>query len=188
MPLFSLEAPTEVKLTSVTPRGCRVPDCGRRSRWRGLCCTHYERWLATGAEGGPIKLQAPNGAGYRTARGYVVLDVDGRKNYEHIVIAERALGHALPPGAEVHHIDEDKTNNAPTNLVVCPSAAYHKLLHQRQRAFDACGHYDWRRCNICKRYDSPQGLWISRKNAAHRACMAAEKRNRKERKQPACSL
>lgn len=91
-------------------------------------------------------------------------------------VAERAFGGPLPKGAEVHHIDENPFNNEPSNLVICPDAAYHKLLHQRQRAFAACGHYDWRKCHICKQYDAPQNLWTSRKKAHHRECDAARAR------------
>lgn len=97
----------------------------------------------------------------------------GRRVSPHVAVVERVLGKHLPVGAEVHHVDENPLNNDPCNLVVCPSAAYHKLLHQRQRAFDACGNYHWRRCHICKQYDAPENLWVSRKKAHHRVCDAA---------------
>ena|SRR5437762_8637400 len=51
----------------------------------------------------------------------------------HIIVAERALGKKLPKGAEVHHFDENKTNNRNDNLVICESRKYHRLLHVRQR-------------------------------------------------------
>ena len=57
----------------------------------------------------------------------------------HLVIAERALGHAFPPGAQVHHVDEDTRNNARTNLVICQDQAYHLLLHVRTRIVRAGG-------------------------------------------------
>ena len=53
---------------------------------------------------------------------------------EHVVVAERALGKHLPAGAVVHHVDVNRRNNAPTNLVICQDAAYHKLLHARLNA------------------------------------------------------
>jgi len=77
---------------------------------------------------------------------------------EHVLVAERALGRTLPIGAEVHHVDGDGMNNAGTNLVICPSRAYHRLLHVRQRALDACGHGGWRKCPFCKRYDDTANM------------------------------
>ena len=53
------------------------------------------------------------------------------KKYEHVAVAEAALGRTLPPGAEVHHVDGDPTNNAPSNLVICQDHKYHSLLHAR---------------------------------------------------------
>ena len=94
------------------------------------------------------------------------------KKLAHVDVAEKALGKPLPNGAEVHHIDENPSNNAPSNLVICPDVAYHKLLHQRQRAFDACGHYGWRKCQFCRQYDDSAHLWTSRKKAYHRGCAA----------------
>ena len=84
----------------------------------------------------------------------------GKKTYisEHALVAERALGRALRDGEEVHHFDGNPKNNAPTNLVICPSRSYHMLLHMRQRALDACGNADWLPCYFCKKYDSPEAL------------------------------
>jgi len=100
---------------------------------------------------------------------------EGERVSPHILIAEKAVGGRLPKGTEVHHVDENPFNNSPDNLVICPSAAYHKLLHQRQRAFDACGNYGWRKCQFCKAYDAPENMRCTRKNATHRACEAAHK-------------
>lgn len=66
----------------------------------------------------------------RAVNGYVL---------EHILVAEKALGRFLPLGSPVHHVDGDRTNNAPSNLVVCEDAAYHNLLHRRMRALEASG-------------------------------------------------
>jgi hypothetical protein len=85
----------------------------------------------------------PNWGGGRSiaSNGYVLIrvgvdhhlaDVRGYA-YEHRVVAEQVIGRRLEPGEVVHHIDHDKTNNAPANLMVCTSAE-HRVEHRS----DAC--------------------------------------------------
>lgn len=108
----------------------------------------------------------------------------------HTVIAERALGRPLPPGAEVHHVDGDKRNNNPTNLVICPDRAYHFLLHIRTRAMEACGNPNWRKCRYCQQHDAPENLKIRERKhpdgrlklnqeVYHTTCNAAYQRKQK---------
>ena len=73
----------------------------------------------------------------------------GQYVYEHILIVEKVLGKHLLRKYQVHHVDEDVGNNKNNNLVVCEDHGYHMLLHRRKRAFEACGHVDWRKCWIC---------------------------------------
>jgi superfamily II DNA or RNA helicase len=47
--------------------------------------------------------------------------------YEHVVIAEALLGRALRADEEVHHINQDRADNRPTNLEVL-----HRSDHRRQ--------------------------------------------------------
>lgn len=102
------------------------------------------------------------------------MKVAGRRVDEHILIAEKALGRKLPEGVEIHHVDGNGFNNSPNNLVICPDSAYHNLLHQRQRAFDACGNYNWRKCPYCKQYDDPANLVFHKGNQpAHLTCKSA---------------
>jgi hypothetical protein len=49
--------------------------------------------------------------------------------YLHRVVAEQTIGRKLRPGEVVHHLDHDKTNNSPENLVVCSSATVHAKYH-----------------------------------------------------------
>jgi hypothetical protein len=95
---------------------------------------------------------------------------------EHTLVAERSLGKRLPAGAQVHHVDEDRKNNKPANLVVCQDQTYHKLLHRRMVALRECGHADWRRCGICKQWSPPDDLWIGKEWCAHRSCNAKRAR------------
>jgi HNH endonuclease len=92
--------------------------------------------------------------------GYVGI-ADGRRTRPfHVVVAELVLGKRLPTGAIVHHIDGNKQNNWPYNLLICPDQAYHKLIHQRTDALNACGNADWLKCKFCGRYDDQKNLRI----------------------------
>lgn len=92
---------------------------------------------------------------------------------EHILVVERVLGKHLPPGAEVHHVNGDRSDNRPRNLVVCQDHAYHMALHHRQRAMEQCGHAHWLACRYCKQWDAPVNLYITpsgKRQVYHRAC------------------
>jgi len=97
----------------------------------------------------------------------------------HTAIAERVLGRPLPKGAQVHHVDGNGKNNNHMNLVICPSAEYHKLLHRRTDALDGCGNADYLKCDICGQWDDPKNMYLylrlGRKSprASHRHCRAA---------------
>ena len=73
---------------------------------------------------------------------------------------------------EVHHVDYDETNNSHNNLVVCQDKKYHRLLHRRTDALVACGRANWRKCEICKQYDDPDNLHISKsdRHCYHNKC------------------
>lgn len=94
-------------------------------------------------DGDPIGQTWLDGNGYRR---------HGHDLYEHISVAEKALGRKLPVGAIVHHVDDDKANNKPSNLVICPNQSYHLLLHARARIVDAGGNPNTQKlCSACKK-------------------------------------
>lgn len=83
--------------------------------------------------------------------GYIQVTENGRREFEHVLVAERAIGHRLPAGARVHHVDGDRANNAARNLVVCPNDAYHQLLHVRARVVAAGGNPNTDKvCSSCQ--------------------------------------
>lgn len=104
---------------------------------------------------------------------YSKQDRNNRSIYEHVLVAEKALGKPLPDGAVVHHVDGNGENNTPSNLVICPSQKYHLMLHQRMAAKQACSNPSWRKCYYCKKYDDPKNLYLRPKgdSAIHVECM-----------------
>lgn len=94
---------------------------------------------------------------------------------EHVLRCEQALGQFLPPGAVPHHVNEIKSDNSPSNLVLCENRAYHNLIHKRARALKECGHADWLRCKFCHQWSSPDSLYTIVKNGEtvswHRSCI-----------------
>lgn len=65
----------------------------------------------------------------RVGKDHHLADVRGYA-YEHRLVAEQKLGRRLVEGEIVHHIDHDKTNNAPENLEVVADVAAHRLEHR----------------------------------------------------------
>ena len=85
---------------------------------------------ATGHEGRNGK----NGTVY--IHGYPMLYLPNHKRakkngyvFEHIVVAEAMLGRSLTDSEVVHHIDEDKTNNNPDNLMIFTNNQEHVRFH-----------------------------------------------------------
>jgi hypothetical protein len=173
--------PSDAAIADATePHRCSSAFCEecRTGRWDVDEADEAGRTRSNGWKGGRTTHAAGYAMVYRPdharagPNGYVL---------EHILIAERALGHSLPLGAEVHHVDENKANNGRGNHVLCQSRAYHLLLHKRQRALDACGDPNAVRCGYCAGYDGQAEMYIAtRKNGSrtgyHKDCGRAYER------------
>ena len=90
--------------------------------------------------------------------GYPSVNIGEKTFRVHRLVAEAAIGGPLPKGAEIHHVDGDKTNNSPGNLVICQNRAYHCLLHVRQEALEATGDPNARKCFRCGEYGNPEQM------------------------------
>lgn len=111
-----------------------------------------------------------------SSEGAIFLHENGTQILEHRKIIENILGRKLSAKNVIHHIDRNPANNSKNNLVVCEDSAYHRFIHARQKAFESCGHANWRPCAYCKKYDDPKNMFsyigdkrISR-TAHHRKC------------------
>ena len=87
-----------------------------------------------------------------------------------ILVVEEKSSISIPAGCIIHHANEDWTDDSPSNLVVCNNIAYHMYLHQRKRAYDACGNANWRKCWVCKEYDDKKNLLKSGTGHHHFLC------------------
>ena len=59
--------------------------------------------------------------------------------HEHRVVAEMILGRPLKDGEVVHHIDFNKRNNDPSNIMIFPSQADHAAYHAELNKFFETG-------------------------------------------------
>lgn len=128
------------EITVIAPKGsnigkiCCVDNCKQEVHGQDLCKLHYIRKWRYGRTS---LIRNENGTGGVTTQGYYANTVDGARKLEHIQVAEKALGKPLPKGAVVHHWDNNPLNNSPGNLLICPSQAYHMLIHKRMRQLAA---------------------------------------------------
>lgn len=126
----------------VTGGCCSIEDCSNTVIAKTLCVVHYARKLRHGDTDSRLPT-------YGTGRviheqGYIRIRVweNGKYKFkfEHVILAEEALGKPLPPGVVIHHMNEDPADNTtPLNLVICPNQSYHMLLHRRLEYYKKTG-------------------------------------------------
>jgi hypothetical protein len=88
---------------------------------------------------------------------YHTYDEAGRQHQEHRLIMERIVGRPLRPNEDVHHKDEDKKNNDPSNLEILTRREHARLHHglngRWSLRFDCCQH-----CHSTERKHQSKGL------------------------------
>lgn len=125
----------EFTMIDMTPKIelCKIEGCKNvvLTHETSLCKLHYQRHHRYGRTENIISAR---GKGSLNNAGYRVISVDGQRIYEHIHLAEKALGRKLPAEAVVHHMNGNPSDNSiPFNLIICPDQAYHLLLHHRMK-------------------------------------------------------
>lgn len=82
--------------------------------------------------------------------------------YEHILVAEEKLGRKLNNFETVHHLDENKLNNNPDNLIVFRTSGDHTAFHNGSKIYRIDDVYvaedNTKFCPICGNIKSNKGL------------------------------
>ena len=91
---------------------------------------------------------------------------------EHRYVMMEILGRVLTSEEVVHHLDRDKFNNDPDNLLICATKAEHRRVHRREDAEAATGNPDAYKCHYCKQYDILPNMKMvgGRDQAVHVEC------------------
>lgn len=55
-----------------------------------------------------------------------------RRSDVHRRVVEQTTGQPIPPGVDVHHLDENKDNNAPHNLQPLPHGEHSKVTGSKR--------------------------------------------------------
>lgn len=178
--LFYVQNRTNCRLKDLKIKTCSIEGCGKVAHARGLCHMHYRRLRIHGDALAVLKRSA--GEGSIDGKGYLLFTINGRSHRAHTLVAEAALGRKMKQNEVVHHIDENRLNNSPDNLLIC-TRAYHVLIHRRMRAIKDSGNADFRKCPYCRKHDDKEKMYeAKRKNSSsfyHRECYNL---NRQEQK------
>lgn len=98
-----------------------------------ISCTSFHRHRK--ADGIPLRprLGAPGKQNYQYKNGKNDENrkLNRRYGYYARQVAIFCLGHPLQKGCQVHHIDEDPSNNDPANLALFPGKSEHAKYHQQ---------------------------------------------------------
>jgi hypothetical protein len=73
--------------------------------------------------------------GHVSGSGYRITYKNGRRDYEHRLVAEEMLGRLLADDEVVHHRDGNRQNNTPDNLVVMKRAEHDKIKDRTREWF-----------------------------------------------------
>lgn len=131
----------------------------------------------------------------RTLNGYVVVYRPGHPRamtsenwngyvYEHIVVAEEDFGRALLPDEEVHHLDLNRSNNRPSNLIILSKKSHGRLhkwidggaiISKQIDSKNANNHGELLRCMACNK-----PLKLKQRHYCSTACLSLNRYSKME--------
>lgn len=128
--------PSQVKENSYCSNGCRSKHLSKKHNPEGY--RRHPHLAELNRKLNPDRMTLETRKKLRTAR----LGSGEGKSYEklfgkhlHRIVAEEKLGRKLLPGEVVHHIDGNKRNNDPGNLMVFSSQEEHAAWHVKEEKF-----------------------------------------------------
>lgn len=109
---------------------CKVKDCESPVLCRGLCHSHYGKFMYAGK----LKfIKRRNGEGTIDKQGYKKLVICGRVILEHRLVMENHVGRPLEKKDHVHHINGNKLDNRIDNLIILKTSE-HRALHNHNNS------------------------------------------------------
>ena len=78
------------------------------------------------------------------------------------IVMEERLGCILPEWIIIHHKNGIRHDDRPENLHIFNSHSEHNTFHQNEIAKKMCGHYEWRVCSFCHKYDDIKNMGSSK--------------------------
>jgi hypothetical protein len=128
------DSPTEEPTTMCERETCTNPVRPGRRFCSPRCASQ-----ATAAQRGDALRDRGESRGYRKRGG----------QHEHRAVAEQKLGRPLEPGETVHHLNHDKLDNRPSNLVVLGSQGDHARGHMMGNQHARTRHEPGQACRDC---------------------------------------
>ena len=78
--------------------------------------------------------------GHVNGAGYKIVYRNGKRMVEHRAVAEKMIGRPLKKNEVVHHIDGNRSNNSPDNLIVMTSTEHDKIKVKTKQYFHTNEH------------------------------------------------